>query len=108
MRFFLFTDTTRGLFSSGIIKNILNMLQLSKEKQFTWEKANFLQAQKTEKIQEQEKHWLKISMEISTNPDAYLEPSRASTMEFFAKIFNGLSVINYFWKKLHHKCLIKF
>ena len=30
------------------------MLQLSQEKQFTWEKAAFLEVQKAEKIQEQE------------------------------------------------------
>ena len=63
------------------------MLQLSKEKQFTWEKA--AKAQKVENIQEQEKPLIKVSMEISTNLETYSEPSWVSMMDLSTKIFNG-------------------
>ena len=66
------------------------MLQLSKEKQFTWEKA--AKAQKVENIQEQEKPLIKVSMEISTNLEAYSEPSWVSMMDLSTKIFNGCRV----------------
>ena len=56
------------------------MLQLSKEKQFTRGKTTFLQVQKSQKIQEQEKPLLKVSMEISKNlPKADLKKHKVRT-----------------------------
>ena len=37
-------------------------------------------------------------MEISTNPEAYSEPSRTSVMELFAKIPNGFMLLTIFVK----------
>ena len=83
--------------------NILNMLQLPKEMQFTLEKANFSQALVVEKILKQEKALLKVSMEMSTNPEESVDFNR-TMMELFAKMFG----VNYFRKKLNHRCSTRF
>ena len=77
----MFTEVTWNLqVSIVIIQNIFNLLQLSKEKQFTRGKTAFLQAQKAQKIQEQEKPLLKVSMEISKNlPKADLKKHKIRT-----------------------------
>ena len=53
---------------------------------------------KVEKIDEQKKPLLKVSIKISTNPLAYLKPSLTSIMELFAKIFNGSQLLSIFAK----------
>ena len=42
-------------FPFEVIQNIFNMLQLLKEKQFTWGSPSVLQSQKAEDFQEEEK-----------------------------------------------------
>ena len=61
-------------------------------------KSRFLEAQKTEKTQEQERIEMKVYTEIPTNPEAYLEQSRISLMEIFVKIFRGFYQLNTFAK----------
>ena len=48
-----------------MIQSNFNMVQLLKEKQLIWGKAAFLQARAADKIEEQEKPFLRVSMEIS-------------------------------------------
>ena len=40
------------------------------------------------------------------NAEAYLKPCQISVMKVFCKIVNDL--VNYFHKKLHHRCLTGF
>ena len=40
--------------------------------------------------------------------EAYIEPSRTYTMEFFAKIVNGFKLVIIFSKKLHRRCSTRF
>ena len=53
-------------------------LSSKRNKAWFWGKATFLQAQKAEEIQEQEKTLLKVSMKIPINPEIYSEPSQTS------------------------------
>ena len=74
------------------------MLRLSKEKQFTWEKA--AKAQKVEKIQKKEKPLIKVSMEISTNLEAYSEPSWISMMDLLQKYLTAVGCPELLQKQL--------
>ena len=58
-------------------------------KEIYLKKICFLEAKKTEKIQDQEKIEMKVYTEIPTNPEACLQHGRTSMMEFFVKIFRG-------------------